>query len=384
MKFEFATATRITFGDGSLQQVGSLAAGMGQRALVVVGGSLPRARGLLDKLEEAGIEQTLFQVTHEPTVELVRQGVDLAREEKCDLVIGFGGGSVLDGAKAISAMLTNEGDLFDYLEVIGRGLPLAHRSAPMIAIPTTAGTGTEVTRNAVLASQENRVKVSMRSPLMLPHLALIDPELTYSMPPQITANTGLDALTQVMEPYVSFRANPLTDALCLEGMKRVSRSLLQAYRSPDDRDARQDMAIGSLFGGLALANAGLGAVHGFAGPLGGMFSAPHGAVCGLLLPIVMETNVTALRTRQPDSEALRRYDEIARIVTGDLSAKAVDGVAWIQALCDQLGVPSLAEYGVTVADIPGVVAKASVASSMKANPIKLTPEELGAIIAAAI
>jgi alcohol dehydrogenase class IV len=300
------------------------------------------------------------------------------------MVIGLGGGSVLDAGKAIAALLTNSGDLFDYLEVIGRGQPLKEPSAPYIAIPTTAGTGAEVTRNAVLASPEHKVKVSLRSPTMLPRLAVVDPELTYSMPPAVTASTGLDALTQVMEPYVSHLANPLTDAVCRQGIQRAGRSLRRAFDNGQDTEARKDMALASLFGGLALANAKLGAVHGFAGPIGGMFQAPHGAICARLLPFVMETNVNALASREPDSSALARYDDVARLLTGDDTARSADGVAWVQELSQALAVPPLSDFGMTQEDIPAVVAKAKNASSMKGNPIVLSEEELSAILAEAL
>jgi alcohol dehydrogenase class IV len=384
MRFEFATATRIIFGAGTLREVGPLAAEMGNKALVVTGHTIERATPLLDALTTQGIETVTFSVAGEPTTEVARLGTQRARESDCDLVIGFGGGSVLDSGKAIAALLTNGGAPLDYLEVIGRGQPLSQPSAPYIAIPTTAGTGAEVTRNAVLASPEHRVKVSLRSPLMLPRLALVDPELTHSLPPEVTASTGLDALTQVMEPYVSNRANPLTDALCREGMRRAARSLRRAYENGDDAAAREDMALASLFGGLALANAKLGAVHGFAGPIGGMFPAPHGAVCARLLPHVMAVNVLALQERSPESEALQRYDEIARILTGNDKATADDGVAWVQELCQALQVPSLASYGMTQADFTVVIEKASVASSMQGNPIQLTPDEMQEILTQAL
>jgi len=391
-RFEFATATRIIFGAGTLREVGPLAAEMGSRALVVTGRKPARATPLLDLLAAQGIEAITFSVAGEPTAEVTRLGTQRAREAGCDLVIGFGGGSALDTGKAVAALLTNGGDPLDYLEVIGQGQPLVRPSAPYIAIPTTAGTGAEVTRNAVLASPEHRVKVSLRSPLMLPRLALVDPQLTYSMPPEVTASTGLDALTQVMEPYVSNRANPLTDALCRDGMRRAARSLRRAYacgeqgrtKHGDDAAAREDMALASLFGGLALANAKLGAVHGFAGPIGGVFPAPHGAVCASLLPHVMAVNVRALQERFPESEALRRYDEIARILTGNERATADDGVAWVQELCDALRIPSLASYGVTPDNFPVLIEKASVASSMKGNPIQLTPDEMREILTRAL
>jgi alcohol dehydrogenase class IV len=380
MQFEFATAARIIFGPGALRQVGPLAAGMGRRAFVVTGSTHERAAPLLEQLHGQGLEAVTFNVSGEPTTTLALAGVQQAREAACDFVIGLGGGSVLDAGKAMAALLTNHGDLFDYLEVIGRGRPLTQAPAPYMAIPTTAGTGTEVTRNAVLASPKHQVKISLRSPLMLPRLALIDPELTYSMPPPVTASTGLDALTQVMEPYVSHKANPLTDALCREGMQRAARSLRRACEDGNDAAAREDMCVTSLFGGFALANASLGAVHGFAGSLGGMFPAPHGVICAWLLPHVMEANVRALQAREPGSPALGRYDEIAQLLTGKTSAKAADGVAWAQKLCAALPVPPLSDFGLTEANFPTAVVKAQQASSMKGNPIVLTEEELSEVL----
>ena len=384
MRFEFATATRIIFGRGTLREAGPIAAEMGSRALLVTGRSTERAAPLLDALTAQGIEAVTFTVSGEPTTEVARQGTERARAADCDLVIGFGGGSVLDSGKAIAALLTNGGVPLDYLEVIGQGKPLTQPAAPYIAIPTTAGTGAEVTRNAVLLSPEHRVKVSLRSPLMLPRLALVDPELTYSLPPGVTASTGLDALTQVMEPYVSLKANPLTDALCREGMRRAARSLRRAYEYGDDPAAREDMALTSLFGGLALANAKLGAVQGFAGPLGGMFPGPHGAICARLLPHAVAVNVRALQERSPASPALRRYDEVAQILTGDDEATASDGVAWVGELCQALQVPPLSSYGLAREDFPALIQKASVSSSMGGNPIKLTPEELAEILTRAL
>lgn len=384
LHFEFATANRILFGPGTLREAGPAAASLGRRALVVTSSDSTRAGSLLIALEAQGVTCVVFAVKGEPSVETVRRGTALAAEAKIDLVIGFGGGSAIDTAKAIAALAANDGDPLDYLEVVGRGQALSKPALPCIAIPTTAGTGAEVTRNAVLAAPEHRVKVSLRSPTMLPRLALVDPELTYSLPPEATASTGLDALTQLIEPFTSNRANPFTDALCREGIARVARSLRRAHCNGRDAAAREDMALASLFGGLALANAGLGAAHGFAGPVGGMFPAPHGAVCATFLPHVMAVNVRALRARQPGSDRLQRYDEVARILTGNAGAAAGDGIAWVQALATDMRVPSLAAYGVTEADSPALVQKAAAASSMKANPILLTPSELSEIVALAL
>jgi len=384
LRFEFATATRIIFGAGTLKQIGPIAAEMGHRALVVTGLATALTRPLLDLLAGQGIDREIFPVSGEPTLEVVRQGIQHVRLATCDLVIGFGGGSAIDTGKAIAALMTNSGDLLDYLEVVGKGKPITQPAAPYIAISTTAGTGAEVTRNAVLASPEHRVKVSLRSPHMLPRVALVDPELTYSLPPEVTASTGLDALTQLVEPFVSIRANPVTDAFCREGMHRAARSLRQAYEHGDDVNAREDMALASLLGGLALANAGLGAVHGIASVVGGMFPAPHGAVCARLLPHVMETNVHALQERQPGSDALRHYDEVARILTGSDQAKAADGVTWVQELCQALRIPPLASYGMTPADLSTVVDKSAVASSTKVNPSQLNSDEMGEILTRAM
>jgi len=384
VRFEFATATRVIFGAGTLAEVGPAAAGFGRRALVVTGGNAARAAPLLGLLAQHGVEGATFPVAAEPTLETVRRGLAWAREGECDLVIGFGGGSALDTAKAIAALLTNEGDVLDYLEVIGRGRELVRPGVPCIAVPTTAGTGSEVTRNAVLLSSEHKVKVSLRSPLLLPRLAVVDPELTSTVPPAVTAATGLDALTQLIEPFVSRRANPLTDALCREGIVRAGRSLRRAWKAGEDAAARADMALAALLSGMALANAGLGAVHGFAAAIGGSFPAPHGAVCARLLPLVMAANLRALRRREPESAALPRYDEVARLLTGHPQARAEDGVAWVRELVAELGIPPLSAYGIGAGDLSEVVRKAAAASSMRGNPIALTGEELEEVLREAL
>jgi alcohol dehydrogenase class IV len=389
MRFEFATATRIVFGPGTVKEVAPLARELGSRVLLVTGQNFQRAQSLIEDLRAASLAVVHFPVSGEPTINAVQQGVELARAERCDLVIAFGGGSPIDATKAIAALLTNGGEPLDYLEVIGAGKPITRPSAPCIAIPTTAGTGAEVTRNAVLASPDHKVKASLRSPLMLPRIAMIDPELTYGLPRAITASSGLDALTQLIEPYVSHRANPMTDALCVEGLQRASRSLRKVCEENAPLDdamkaARLDMAVASLHGGFALANAALGAVHGFAAPIGGGYTAPHGAVCAALLPHVMEINLRALRQRAPSSIALHRYDHVAQILTGNATATAEAGVKWIQALCRDLAIPSLRGYGVGPDDVPDLVKKGAAASSMKGNPIALTSMELEEILTKAL
>lgn len=376
MKFEFATATRIVFGASALQQIGASAKAFGRRALVVTGRNPQRAEKLLASLSGSDISAVTLAVAGEPEIPTVESGVALAKKEHCDLVISLGGGSAIDAGKAIAAMLTNEGELLDYLEIVGRGQTLTKQPAPFVAIPTTAGTGAEVTRNAVLASPEHKVKVSLRSPLLLPRLAVVDPELTQDLPPALTASTGMDALTQLIEPYVCLRANSMTDGFCVQGIQRATRSLREAVFNGNNKSARADMALASLLGGLALANAGLGAVHGFAGPIGGMFPAPHGAVCAALLPHVMATNLRALRERDAQNWALARYQQTAVMLTGHSGATAEHAAEWMHKLVADLPIPKLGIYGIHEEHVADLVAKAMNASSMKANPIVLTPDEL--------
>lgn len=383
MQFEFSTAGQILFGPGRLGEVGKRASGLGRLALLVTGQDDQRAATLAKLLAENRIESIRFSVTGEPTVDVVQSGLEQARRAGCDLLIACGGGSALDTGKAVAILLNNPGKVLDYLEVIGHGKPLVHPPLPYITIPTTAGTGAEVTRNAVLGSPEHGVKVSLRSPLLQARLALVDPELTVSLPPEVTASTGLDALTQLIEPFLSNQANPLTDALCREGMNRAARSLRRAYTHGSDLEARQDLSLASLFSGLALANAKLGAVHGIASVVGGAISAPHGVICARLLPHAMLVNLNALQQRSPGSAALGRFDEVAQILTGRPEARAEDGVAWIQAVCEALQVAPLHTYGLDELDFPELVEKSMKASSTKGNPVKLNPEEMREILAGA-
>ena len=390
LAFELAAPTRIVFGAGCAREVGALAAGLGKCALLVTGKSTARARVVMEALAAAGVRATTFSVAGEPTVETARAGVAAARAASCEVVIAFGGGSTLDAGKAIAALLANGGDPLDYLEVVGRGQPLTRRSLPFIALPTTAGTGSEVTKNAVLGSRvhgergKGGMKASLRSPLMLPSVALVDPDLLIGLPAEVLAASGLDALSQLIEPFVSVRANPLTDGFAREGLRRSASALRSAYTAarrgvvvaPADREA---LALASLLGGLSLANAGLGAVHGFAAPVGGIFDAPHGAVCAALLGPVMQINVAALRARDLGGPALARYQEVAALVTGNPAATIEEGLDWIAQLCRALDVPGLARYGMRESDVDALVGKARIASSMKGNPIALTDAELSEI-----
>jgi alcohol dehydrogenase class IV len=383
MTFEFATAGRILFGRGTSRQIPALARDLGRRALVVLGGSDRGREALTAGLRDAGVHSVVFNASGEPTTHLVDEATGIARGEGCELVIALGGGSVIDTGKAAAGLLGNPGAALDYLELVGGGKPLVEPGVPFLAVPTTAGTGTEVTRNAVLDVPEHGVKASLRSPHLVARLAVIDPELTLSLPPAITASTGMDALTQLIEPFVSNAASPLTDGICREGLARASRSLARAYRDGSDLAAREDMAIAALFSGLALANARLGAVHGFAGVLGGATGHPHGALCARLLPFVMEVNIRAVAERG-DPATMQRYVEIARTLTGDPGADARSGVSWVRGLCAEMKIPPLREAGLSIADCERLLPLARRASSMKGNPVTLSDEELRGILEAAL
>jgi alcohol dehydrogenase class IV len=395
MRFEFASAGRIIFGPDATAGLAHIVSSLGSRVLVLTGNTPNRNHRIFDLLDNEGLVHTTFSMVGEPTTHTVVAAVAGAKEAEVEVVVSIGGGSAIDAGKAVAALLTNPGPLEEYLEVVGRGNPLQRRAAPHIAIATTAGTGAEVTQNAVLLVPEHKVKVSMRSPLMLPTVALIDPLLTHGMSPALTASTGLDALTQLIEAFVSKKANPLTDGVCREGLRLVGRSLATAFRDGGNGQAREDMALAALFSGLALANAGLGAVHGFAGPLGGMIDAPHGCICGKLLPHAMKANVEALRHRAGDSPSLVRFDEIGRILVGAApcgrpgqaqgpAPTAADAVEWIAQLCQTMSLPGLKSFGFEEKDFAEVVAKARKASSMKGNPVELQDEELLEILRSAM
>ncbi len=384
MNFDFTSPQRILFGPGALQQAGKLAKALGARALVVSGIADDRVAPLLRLLDAESVGHCLFTVDSEPSVDMALAAANLAQNEACVFVIGIGGGSAMDTAKAAAAFLTNPGDPYEHLEVVGHGKPLPNTPAPWIAIPTTAGTGSEVTRNAVLLSKPHQVKVSLRSPHMLAYVAIVDPELTFSAPPAVTASTGLDALTQLLEPFVSIKATPMTDAFCREALPRAAWALPRVYANGDDAEAREQMSYASLSGGLALANGGLGAVHGIAGPFGGTYHAPHGAVCAALLAPITAVNLRALQERDPESKALSRYAEAAVLITGNPKATTADLLEWLRSIVAELGIPGLATYGFGAADFATLIPQAQAASSMKGNPIVLTTAELAEALRAAL
>ena len=376
--FEFATAGRILFGSGRAKDLSSIVASLGSRVFLCTGSRPEAYAGLLAEPAAS------FSVSGEPTVELAQTATAAARGAGADVVVAIGGGSVLDLGKTVAMLLANGGDPLDYLEVVGRGQPIREPATPYVAVPTTAGTGAEVTANAVLGAPDQRLKASLRSPLMLPRVAVVDPLLTLACPPAVTASSGLDALTQCLEPYVSIRANPITDSFAREGLRRAASGLRPAYDDGGDLHAREDMALCSVLGGLALANAKLGAVHGFAGVLGGTIAAPHGVICAALLVPVVEANVEALRRREPGIPALDRYREAARLLTGRAEATMEEGIEWLSATVDRLAVPRLGALGLSASDADDVVAKAARASSMQGNPIPLSEDELHRVLAAAL
>ncbi|MDB4987719.1 MAG: alcohol dehydrogenase [Myxococcaceae bacterium] len=383
--FEFATATRVIFGAGKASLVGEWLSELGaRRLLVVTGKDTERARVVWQVLDAQKLSYERYVVEHEPSVQMVRAGTQLCLAHQAQAVIAVGGGSVIDAGKAIAALAASRSDPLDHLEVVGRGRPLTRPPPPFAALPTTAGTGAEVTRNAVLSSPEHGVKASLRSASMLPQLAIVDPDFLRDAPKSVLRASGLDALSQLIEPFVSVRANPISDALAREGLTRSRRSLELAVLHGADAAQRDDLALASLLGGLCLANAGLGAVHGFAAPLGGMFEAPHGAVCAALLPHVMRMNLRALRATAGSEAMLKRYGELAALLTGESAAEPEQAIAWVERLCRVLEVPGLRAYGMLPEHIPDLVAKAERASSMRGNSIVLSEADLTEIAASAL
>ena len=325
------------------------------------------------------MSSVVFGVAAEPSIERVRAAVTLLAEAGCDAVLGFGGGSALDVAKSVAVLATSGTDPIDHLEVIGAGRPIEQPGLPCVAVPTTAGTGSEVTRNSVLSG--GGVKASLRSPLMLPRVALVDPDLLAGLPKTTITASGMDALSQLIEPLLSRRANPFTDALARDGIRRSARSLHRAYREGmEDPGVREDLALASLFGGMCLANSGLGAVHGLAAAAGARLSAPHGAVCAAVLAATMDVDLRALRGRAPDHPALDRISEVATLLTGQPDAPSEDAIAWLRRLTAALSIPGLASYGLDQNEIAPVVMAAQKASSMRGNPIDLSDEEVGEIV----
>jgi alcohol dehydrogenase class IV len=380
VRFDLAVPTDVRFGAGRVSEVPQALVELGaNRVMVITGRTTSRADAIRSTLNAAGISTMVFGVAAEPSIERVRAAIALLAEAGCDAVLGFGGGSALDVAKAAAVLATSGSDPMDHLEVIGAGRPIERAGLPCVAVPTTAGTGSEATRNSVLSG--GGVKASLRSPLMLPKVALVDPDLLVGVPKPTIAASGMDALSQLIEPLLSLRANPFTDALARDGIRRSARSLSRAYQEGmDDPGVRDDLALASLFGGVCLANSGLGAVHGLAAAAGARLSAPHGAVCAAVLAAAMDVNLRALRQRAPGHSALGRMNEVAALLTDRSDATPEDAIVWLQELTSALSIPGLASYGLDQEQISAVVAAAQKASSMRGNPIELSDEEVREIV----
>jgi alcohol dehydrogenase class IV len=385
--FEFFGVGRILFGRGQYDRVAEIAATLGRAALVVYNGDERGKGGLLDGFERLlhaqGLSTVFVRQRGEPTVENVDRALSMALGSECDIVIALGGGSAIDTAKAVAGLVTNAGTAIDYMEVVGKGQKITRPALPWIAIPTTAGTGAEATRNAVIGLPEKKFKASIRSELLLPRVAVIDPEVQLDVPPAVTAASGMDALCQLIESYTSSNANPVTDALALQGVSLASKSLRRAFTDGHDLEAREHMALAALLSGVTLTSAGLGAVHGFAAPLGANFPVPHGVVCAALLPHVIKAN-----SESRDERTLARYATIGRAMAGDdkLSSDAAiqHVIEETASLARELRIPRLLTFGVTPERIPEMVALARKASSMRYNLVALSDETLGIILAHAI
>ena len=382
-RFDFASAGRILFGRGRIAELPDLIKLSGKKVMLVTGAHPGRHDSLRAQLEKAGLSVAVEPVSGEPTVRRVSEITDSILRQQCEVVAGIGGGSVIDAGKAAAALANNPGDIMDYLEVVGAGKALPQPSLPYIAIPTTAGTGAEVTKNSVITVPEQHVKVSLRSPFMLPRFALVDPDLALDCPPEVSVNCGFDALCHLIEAYLSAKATPMSDAVCREGLSRMGGgALVLHWMRPDDPNVMVNISLGSLLGGMALANGGLGAVHGFAGVIGGMTGAPHGAVCAALLPAVLRMNLDiACQGKQPlCRQTMARINETALMLSRDVNSKTQDLITLIENMSTQQNVAGLEKLGVKRADFPVIIEKSSRASSMKGNPFLLTAEQLFQIL----
>ncbi|MDQ8198277.1 iron-containing alcohol dehydrogenase [Pelagicoccus enzymogenes] len=382
--FSFATSSNIRFGEGCAKTIPSLLDESLSPLFVLTGSDSKRYAQLIGLLTQSGFEVFIHPVNGEPDINTVTLASEAARESGAQCVVAIGGGSVIDTGKAVAALVTNSGKLIDYLEGVGKGKALVHDSLPFMAVPTTAGTGAEVTSNSVIGVPKAGVKVSLRSASMLPTWAVVDPELTYKLPPEIAAYTGMDALIQCLEAYLSKFANPLTDGIAREGLRLAARSIRAACSKELDTDAKADLCAASLCGGIALANAKLGSIHGFAGPLGGMIPAPHGAICASLLVSCFSANLRAFDTRDRDNPSREKMNDVATLLTGNPQAKASYALAWFESLCNDLPLKSLGELGLEHSQIEEAARKSASSSSMKGNPIELTKFELVEILEAAL
>lgn len=387
INFDFHTSAEIYFGKGRISQLPSLCERFGKRIFLFKGKKSLEENGVLErilnKFKEKNFVYKIWTVSSEPEVETVDEAYLEAKEFNCDLIVAIGGGSVIDTAKAVSGLYTNEGSIIDYLEGVGKGKKIEREALPFIAIPTTAGTGTEVTKNAVISSKKDKFKKSIRHNYLIPRIALISPELSYSQPPWVTSSCGMDALTQLIEPYVSIKSNPLIDSICIKGIGLVANSLLPAYLDGNNELSRNNMSLASLFSGIALANAGLGAVHGIAGALGGLFEIPHGVACAAILPYVFQENIKGIIKREGLAEGIKKYVIISQILTNSNEKNEIKsiekGVDYLKELKRKLKIPSLSNFGIKKDDVPSII-KMCGGTSMKTNPVLLSDDEIENIL----
>jgi alcohol dehydrogenase class IV len=372
--FQFMTSTRIIFGEGALQSSLSVFNQFGYSVLLVSGQNMDRARPVIEYLKAQNMRYQHVAIAGEPNITMVEETALVGRKFKPDMVVAIGGGSVLDMGKALAAIIPNQGDVYDYVEVVGRSVPIKTKPLPFIAIPTTASSGAEVTKNAVLRSGQDQVKVSLRSPEMLADVAIVDPTLTYGTDRLTSGRGAMDTFTHLMEAYVCGDPNPLTDMVCEEGLRRLNRSLFAACLE-DDYKARSDLSFAAMLGGMAITNAKLGAAHGLASALGGKLDAPHSVITARLAPHVMRENVVAAES-QGRQDLLSRYQKMAAILSDDPKAATEEGITWVENVLNRLELPQLRDFGVCATSFDTVVDDALKSVAIKGNPIPLTKERL--------
>ncbi len=372
--FQFMTATRIIFGEGALRDSLTVINQFGYSVLLVTGKDRQRAIPILNYLKAQNMRYQHVAIDGEPNITMVEETAVIGRKFKPDMVVAIGGGSVLDMGKALAAIIPNQGNVYDYVEVVGRNVPLKAKPLTFIAIPTTASTGSEVTRNAVLKSGQDKVKVSLRSPEMLADVAIVDPTLTYGTDLYTSGRGAMDAFTHLMEAYVCGDPNPLTDMVCEEGLRRLSQSVIAGCKE-DNYNARADLSFAALLGGMAITNAKLGAAHGLASALGGKLDAPHSVITARLAPHVMQENINAAK-KSGRADVVDRYRKIAQIVTNRTNANEHDGVLWVSMVLDKLELPSLGKFGVCQTSFEQVAKDALKSMAIKGNPLPLNQERL--------
>ncbi|NOT12290.1 MAG: iron-containing alcohol dehydrogenase [Methylococcaceae bacterium] len=389
-QFSISRLPRISFGNGRISDVPALASTYGRTALLITGKqsfcATPRWPAFIQLLEAKGISWLHFTVSGEPSPTLVDEAVSRFRGEAIDVVIAIGGGSVLDAAKAIAGLLPHGNSVMDHLEGVGKNIAYHGPSTPFIAVPTTAGTGSEATKNSVLSVQgRDGFKKSFRDECLIPEYAVIDPELLATCPRELVAADGMDAFTQLLESYVSIKANPFIDALAWSGMSAVKDGLFAAWEGnePSASHGRGAMAYAALLSGITLAQVGLGSVHGLASPLGAYFPIPHGVVCGTLVATATKVNIKAMQEREQHNPALVKYAQVGRLLTGQTEVDDIRAHALLIALLadwsERLQLPRLHSYGISTEDFPLIVAN-SRGSSMQTNPIVLTDAEINDIL----